>query len=64
MANPLRQRLGALLSRPAAPTSLHTTRAAVTKRFFAAKAHAEDDAGNLLRTSSPFLLVFRTILTL
>ncbi|KAG0577785.1 hypothetical protein M758_5G174900 [Ceratodon purpureus] len=44
MANALRQRLGALLSRPPAPASLHTTGAAVTKRFFASKAHAHDDA--------------------
>jgi len=53
MANPLRQRLGALLARP--PPSIQTSRDAVTKRFFAAKAHQHDDAGRHLisRRSSP-----------
>jgi hypothetical protein len=45
MANPLRQRLGALLSRP---LSSPVQTAAGTKRFFASKSHAHDDAGEFL----------------
>ena len=46
MANPLRQRLSALLARPSTRDALMASRPATTKRFFAASAHKHDDAGS------------------
>jgi hypothetical protein len=46
MANPLRQRLGALLARASTRDALMASRPATTKRFFASSAHKHDDAGS------------------
>jgi len=61
MANLLRQRLGALLARP---PSLQTSRNAVTKRFYASKAHEHDDADETHKWRSVTIAAYILCITL